>query len=145
MQHPKRMLQPFSATKNHRTRTCRLLCQLHSSRSPDLRIVSSVRPSRVCPMTGFRLAHSLHAYSGGTVRDLHPVPYAPTGLLPPPQALKLVFSFYNTRIAPKVSFVNHRYSCIFNFIGSNTPAVPPEYTFIGRTGHSTYIAKIHFM
>ena len=39
-------------------------------------------------MTGFRLAQNLHAYSGGTVRDSHPVFYSPTGLLPRPQALK---------------------------------------------------------
>ena len=39
-------------------------------------------------MTGFRQIENLHAYSGGTVRDLHPVFYSPTGLLPRPQALK---------------------------------------------------------
>ena len=31
---------------------------------------------------------NLHAYSGGTVRDSHPVFYSPVGLLPRPQALK---------------------------------------------------------
>ena len=39
-------------------------------------------------MTGFRPIKNLHAYSGGTVRDSHPVFYSPTGLLPRPQALK---------------------------------------------------------
>ena len=39
-------------------------------------------------MTGFRQIENLHAYSGGTVRDSHPVFYSPTGLLPRPQALK---------------------------------------------------------
>ena len=39
-------------------------------------------------MTGFRLMQNLHAYSGGTVRDSHPVFYSPAGLLPRPQALK---------------------------------------------------------
>ena len=58
------------------------------SRSPDLRITSFVQPSQISPMTGFRLAQNLHAYSGGTVRDLHPVPYSSAGLLPPPQTLK---------------------------------------------------------
>ena len=39
-------------------------------------------------MTGFRLTQNLHAYSGGTVRDSHPVIYSPAALLPHPQALK---------------------------------------------------------
>ena len=39
-------------------------------------------------MTGFRHAQNLLAYSGGTVRDSHPVFYSPAGLLPRPQALK---------------------------------------------------------
>ena len=39
-------------------------------------------------MTGFRQIENLHAYSGGTVRDSHPVFYSPAGLLPRPQALK---------------------------------------------------------
>ena len=39
-------------------------------------------------MTGFRLMQNLHAYSGGTVRDSHPVIYSPAELLPRPQALK---------------------------------------------------------
>ena len=60
----------------------------HLSSSPDLRIVSSMRPSQISPMTGFRLAQNLHAYSGGTVRDSHPVSYSPMELLPHPQALK---------------------------------------------------------
>ena len=39
-------------------------------------------------MTGFRLAQNLHAYSGGTVRDFHPVICYPAALLPRPQTLK---------------------------------------------------------
>ena len=39
-------------------------------------------------MTGFRQMQNLHAYSGGTVRDSHPVFYSPAVLLPHPQALK---------------------------------------------------------
>ena len=78
---------------------------LHSSSSPDLRIVSPVQPSQISPMTGFRLAQSLHAYSGGTVRDLHPVFYSPTGLLLPPQALEQ-YIHYQYRIALSVAFVN---------------------------------------
>ena len=39
-------------------------------------------------MTDFRQVWCLHAYSGGTVRDSHPVFYSPTVLLPHPQALK---------------------------------------------------------
>ena len=39
-------------------------------------------------MTDFRQVWRLHAYSGGTVRDLHPVFYSLVVLLPHPQALK---------------------------------------------------------
>ena len=39
-------------------------------------------------MTDFHQVWCLHAYSGGTVRDSHPVFYSPTVLLPHPQALK---------------------------------------------------------
>ena len=61
----------------------------HLSSSPDLRIVNlRAAFSELPPMTGFRLAQSLPAYSGGTVRDLHPVLYSPVGLLPLPQVLK---------------------------------------------------------
>jgi len=60
----------------------------HLSSSSDLRILSSTQPSQVFPMTDFRQVWCLHAYSGGTVRDSHPVFYSPTGLLPRPQALK---------------------------------------------------------
>ena len=60
----------------------------HLSRSPDLWIISIVRPSQIYPMTGFRLAQHLPTYSGGTVRESHPVFYSPAALLPHPQALK---------------------------------------------------------
>ena len=39
-------------------------------------------------MTGFRQMQNLHAYSGGTVRESHPVIYSLVALLPQPQALK---------------------------------------------------------
>ena len=39
-------------------------------------------------MTDFRQVWCLHAYSGGTVRDSHPVFYSLVVLLPHPQALK---------------------------------------------------------
>jgi len=52
----------------------------HLSRSPDLWIISLVRPSRISPMTGFRLAQHLPTYSGGTVRDFHLVIYSPAAL-----------------------------------------------------------------
>ena len=54
-------------------------------------------------MTDFRQMHSLHAYSGGTVRDSHPVLYSPVGLLPRPQALKrnIYLRTYHTRFLCK--------------------------------------------
>ena len=60
----------------------------HLSSSSDLRILSSTQPSQVSPMTDFRQVWCLHAYSGGTVRDSHPVFYSLVVLLPHPQALK---------------------------------------------------------
>ncbi len=42
-------------------------------------------------MTGFHQMQNLHAYSGGTVRDSHTIIYSPVGLLPHPQALKLIY------------------------------------------------------
>ena len=45
-------------------------------------------------MTDFRQVWCLHAYSGGTVRDSHPVLYSPAVLLPHPQALKRNIYFY---------------------------------------------------
>ena len=79
----------FSATKNHRLRTWQTLVFFpRLSSSSDLRILSSTQPSQVSPMTDFRQVWRLHAYSGGTVRDSHPVFYSPVGLLPHPQALK---------------------------------------------------------
>lgn len=38
--------------------------------------------SNLCSMTDFRPWGGLRAYSGGTARDLHPILYAPSGLLP---------------------------------------------------------------
>ena len=44
-------------------------------------------------MTGFRFMQNLHAYSGGTVRDLHTILYSPMALSPRPQALKRIFTY----------------------------------------------------
>ena len=59
-------------------------------------------------MTDFRLMHSLHAHSGGTVRDLHPVIYSPAELLPHPQALKrnIYLRGQYTRLFPKCQWEN---------------------------------------
>ena len=46
---------------------------------------------------------NLHAYSGGTVRDSHPVIYSPVELLPLPQALK--WNIY-------LSIEYHRFFCL---------------------------------
>ena len=75
----------------------------HLSRSPDLWIISIVRPSQISPMTGFRLAQHLPTYSGGTVRESHPVFYSPAALLPHPQALKrnIYLRKQYTRYCPK--------------------------------------------
>ena len=37
----------------------------------------TVQPSQISPMTGFRLAQPLHAYSGGTVPVLNRILYSP--------------------------------------------------------------------
>ena len=82
-------LQPFFRNKKSQVPYLQTLVFLpHLSSSYDLRILSSTRPSQVSPMTDFRQVWCLHAYSGGTVRDSHPVFYSPTALLPHPQALK---------------------------------------------------------
>jgi len=82
-------LQPFFRNKKPQAPYLQTLVFLpHLSRSPDLWIISIVRPSQISPMTGFRLAQHLPTYSGGTVRESHPVFYSPAALLPHPQALK---------------------------------------------------------
>ena len=53
-------------------------------------------------MTDFRHMHSLHAYSGGTVRDFHTILYSPVGLLPHPQALKRQFNYQNHITVPSI-------------------------------------------
>ena len=72
----------------------------HLSSSSDSRILSSTQPSQVSPMTDFRQVWHLHAYSGGTVRDSHPVFYSLAVLLPHPQALKwnIYLRIYDTRL-----------------------------------------------
>ena len=83
------LLQPFFRNKKPQAPYLQTLVFLpHLSSSSDLRIVSSVQPSQLSPMTGFRLMQNLHTYSGGTVRDSHPVFYSLVVLLPHPQALK---------------------------------------------------------
>ena len=82
-------LQPFFRNKKPQVPYLQTLVFLpHLSSSSDLRILSSTQPSQVSPMTDFRQVWCLHAYSGGTVRDSHPVFYSLVVLLPHPQALK---------------------------------------------------------
>ena len=83
----------------------------HLSSSPDLRIVSCTKPSQVAPMTDFRQMHSLHAYSGGTVRDSHPVIYSPAGLLPLPQALKWNINLPKGYHAPQILSIGKEKDC----------------------------------
>ena len=78
----------FPQQKSHRSVLADPCVFPHLSSSSDLRILSSTQPSQVSPMTDFRQVWRLHAYSGGTVRDSHPVFYSLAALLPHPQALK---------------------------------------------------------
>ena len=78
----------FPQQKSHRPVLADPCVFPHLSSSSDLRILSSTQPSQVFPMTDFRQVWRLHAYSGGTVRDSHPVFYSLAVLLPHPQALK---------------------------------------------------------
>ena len=78
----------FPQQKSHRSVLADPCVFPHLSSSPDLRLISSAWPSQISPMTGFRQMQNLHAYSGGTVRDSHPVFYSLVVLLPHPQALK---------------------------------------------------------
>ena len=78
----------FPQQKSHRSVLADPCVFPHLSSSPDLRLISSAWPSQISPMTGFRRMQNLHAYSGGTVRDSHPVFYSLVVLLPHPQALK---------------------------------------------------------
>ena len=65
--------QPFFRAKDPGSHTCGLRRKHRLSSSPDLRICSPVQPSQLTPMTDFRHVQDLHAYSGGTVRDSHPI------------------------------------------------------------------------
>ena len=97
-------LQPFFRNKKPQAPYLQTLVFLpHLSSSSDLRILSSTQPSQVSPMTDFRQVWRLHAYSGGTVRDSHPVFYSLAVLLPHPQALKRNIYLHSqyTRLAPK--------------------------------------------
>ena len=73
-------------------------------------------------MTGFHLAQNLLAYSGGTVRALHPVIYSLVALLPQPQALKR--NIYFLSIAHENhSDVNQKVDFIFNLYTHNTARI----------------------
>ena len=95
-------LQPFFRNKKPQVPYLQTHVFLpHLSSSSDLRIVSSHTAFSGFPND--RLSSScrcLHAYSGGTVRDSHPVFYSPAGLLPLPQALKrnIYLRIYDTRL-----------------------------------------------
>ena len=58
-------------------------------------------------MTDFRQVWRLHAYSGGTVRDSHPVFYSLAVLLPHPQALKRNI-YFSKSIYDEIVFVNRK-------------------------------------
>ena len=94
-------LQPFFRNKKSQNPYLQTHVFLpHLSSSSDLRIVSSHTAFSGFPND--RLSSScrcLHAYSGGTVRDSHPVFYSPAGLLPRPQALKrnIYLRIYDTQ------------------------------------------------
>ena len=97
-------LQPFFRNKKPQAPYLQTLVFLpHLSSSSDLRILSPTQPSQVSPMTDFRQVWCLHAYSGGTVRDSHPVFYSLVVLLPHPQALKRNIYLHGqyTRLVPK--------------------------------------------
>ena len=101
----------FSATKNTGSVLAEPCAFPHLSSSPDLRITSCTKPSQVAPMTDFRQMHSLHAYSGGTVRDSHPVIYSPAGLSPHPQALKWNINLPKGYHAPKILSIGKEKDC----------------------------------
>ena len=111
----------FPQQKSHRSVLADPCVFPHLSSSPDLRLNSSAWPSQISPMTGFRQMQNLHAYSGGTVRDSHPVSYSLVVLLPHPQALKRNIHFPKI-IYDESPFVNsqnsrlhHRGGC-FNYL-----------------------------
>ena len=56
-------------------------------------------------MTGFRHVGCLHAYSGGTVREFHTIPYSPASLPASLWALKR-YSLSVSKIPLKTGFVN---------------------------------------
>ena len=106
---PKSCRSRFSATKNHRIRTCRFSCLPHLSSSPDLRLLSV--PAAFSAFANDRLSSlqgHLHAYSGGTVRDLHPIRYSPTAAMTTAAGTQREYSLVYIRIAPKSFFVNRR-------------------------------------
>ena len=51
----------------------------------------------------FLLVHNLHAYSGGTVRDFHPVPYSPSVPVTGTAALEMLLTFRIYCIAAIIS------------------------------------------
>lgn len=65
------------------------------SRSPDLRIISVCTSLLSFPMTDFRPCRHLHAYSGGTVPDLHRIHYSPPTPFRLSAALKCVISCFS--------------------------------------------------
>lgn len=71
--------QPFLCSKRSVKIPNAPLAELHPSRSSDLRIKETLAPSHEKNRSG-RLykanMSALHAYSGGTVRDFHPIPYS---------------------------------------------------------------------
>ena len=97
----------FPQQKSHRSVLADPCVFPHLSSSPDLRLNSSAWPSQITPMTGFHQMQNLHAYSGGTVRDSHPVSYSLAVLLPHPQALKRNI-YFSKSIYDEIVFVNRK-------------------------------------
>ena len=99
-------LSPISAQKNSPFPKTRGKKPIHSSRSPDLRILSPCAAfSGKFPMTGFRRAHGLRAYSGGTVPDSHRIHYSPP-VQNGPGGTQMPIDFL--MILPELPFVNAR-------------------------------------
>jgi hypothetical protein len=101
-------------------------------------------------MTGFRQMQNLHTYSGGTVRDSHPVFYSPAGLLPHPQALRRNINLRKEYRACGILSIKNRHASIqtvekallqFGFFVGSSSHFPPcgvgahAMTFLTRKNH----------
>ena len=96
------------------------------------------------PMTDFRLTQNLRTYSGGTVRDSHPVIYSPVELLPLPQALKRDYSLVNKiyTISVSLSTKNHIADVVVREIIQLIILYRSSNSFCFSTWHSTNSDRI---